>query len=59
MWIIMRMVLHLFILLPIWKNIKAGGLLDCAALSAGKDPFWQQNISPDRIFITQSKHIIL
>ena len=40
MWIIIQqMVYYLFILLPMWKNIKAGGLLDFAALSVGERPF--------------------
>ena len=36
---IMQMVQHLFILMPMWKNIKAGGLLDCTALSVEKKAF--------------------
>ena len=40
------------------ENIKAGGLPDYTALSAEINPFWQQNITPDRkLFINQSKHI--
>ena len=39
--------------------MKAGGHLDCTTVSAGKGPFWQQNITPDRkSFIIQSKDII-
>ena len=42
-----------------WKNIEAGGLLDSTTVSAGKGPFWQQNITPDRkSFIIQPKHIV-
>ena len=38
---------------------KTGSLFDCTAISAGKGPFWQQNITPDRkLFITQPKYII-
>ena len=32
---------------------KTGSLPDCTTVSATKDPFWQQNITPDRkLFIT-------
>ena len=37
---------------------KTESLHDCRAVSPEKNPFWQQNTTPDtKLFITQSKHI--
>ena len=43
----------------LWTCPKLEVYVVATAVSAGKGPFCQQNITPDRkLFVTQSKHII-